>query len=266
VKLGVLVESEEGLDWPRWRTTVAAVERLGFDSLWLSDHLESPWHPGRHGLDPFVALAVAAAESKRIRLGTLVSPITLRSPAILARMAEAIDALAPGRFVLGLGLGWNADEHAAHGLVFPATRERLALLASGLQRVRETWPGPILIGGGGDTTLRLAAEWADMWNMTTASPEVFQARAARLPKAVEASIACGVLIGRDATDLADRKKRLERYVPPLVGHEPRDIGWLTGTVDELRAHLTAFEGLDLAIFGHYDLDDVEALALLAELR
>src|SRR5205823_2503436 len=135
-----------------------AVERLGFDSVWLSDHLESPWQPGRHGLDPFVALTVAAAESTRIQLGTLVSPITFRPPAILGRMAEAIDALAPGRFVLGLGLGWNADEHAAHGLAFPSARERLAALSEGLARVRESWHGPILIGGSGEATLRLTRD------------------------------------------------------------------------------------------------------------
>jgi alkanesulfonate monooxygenase SsuD/methylene tetrahydromethanopterin reductase-like flavin-dependent oxidoreductase (luciferase family) len=120
VKLGILVESEEGLDWAPWRRTFEAVEQLGFDSLWLSDHLESPWAVERHGLDPFVALAVAAAETRRIRLGTLVSPITFRPPVILARMAEAVDALAPGAAALGRRAiarrrraGAAADEQAA---------------------------------------------------------------------------------------------------------------------------------------------------------
>ena len=116
MRLGILVEVEEGLDWDHWRATCTAAERLGFDSVWLSDHLQSPWPDRPHGLETWTALTVAAAETRRIVLGPLVSPVMFREPAIVARMAESLHALAHGRFVLGLGLGWNADEHAAAGI------------------------------------------------------------------------------------------------------------------------------------------------------
>ena len=276
MKLGVLVESEEGLDWRRWRATVAAVERLGFDSLWLSDHLDSPWFEGRHGLDPFVALSVGAAETSRLRLGTLVSPVTYRAPAIVGRMAEAIDQLAAGRFVLGLGLGWNVAEHAAHGLDFPSTRRRGAALEAALTRIRSMWGGAILLGGSGDMTLRLAARFADGWNMTGASVSAFQARTGRLDDecrrlgraaaSIERSIAAGVLIGRDGDDLATRRMRLERCVPPLAGAEASALGWLSGTVADVTGQLKSLAqaGVDLAIIGHYALEDMAALEIIAE--
>jgi alkanesulfonate monooxygenase SsuD/methylene tetrahydromethanopterin reductase-like flavin-dependent oxidoreductase (luciferase family) len=77
MKLGLLVEVEEGLTWERWRTVFGAAERLGFDSIWVSDHLCSASSPGQGGLDAWVAWA-AAAETSRIGLGTLVSSVTFR--------------------------------------------------------------------------------------------------------------------------------------------------------------------------------------------
>jgi alkanesulfonate monooxygenase SsuD/methylene tetrahydromethanopterin reductase-like flavin-dependent oxidoreductase (luciferase family) len=271
VKLGVLVESEEGLDWAHWRRTFEAVERLGFDSLWLSDHLESPWNHDRHGLDPFIALGVAAAETHRIRLGTLVSPITFREPIILARMAEAIAALAPGRFVLGLGLGWNREEHARHGLMLPPLRERERRLRDTLERVTNV---PVLLGGTGATILRLAAARAHAWNVTTASPERFVEVSARLlsERRIERSIAAGVLIWRDDAERLRRSARIQERVPPLgevpLEHVPdaaRKREWLVGTPREIAGQLEALEavGVELAILGHYDLEDVSALELIA---
>src|SRR3954454_21442941 len=107
MKLGVLVEVEEGLTWARWRTVFGAAERLGFESIWGSDHLCSASAPGRGGLDAWVALSVAAAETVRIGMGALVSLVTLRPAAIVGRIAESVRALSGGRLTVGLGLGWN---------------------------------------------------------------------------------------------------------------------------------------------------------------
>lgn len=286
MKLGVLVESEEGLDWERWRSTCLAAERLGFESVWLSDHLASPWSSERHGLEPWVALSVAASETQRVRLGSLVSPITFRQPALMARMAEAIDDLAPGRFVLGLGLGWNAGEHAHFGIPFPPLAERVRMLSDGIQNIRQVHGQrhmPLLLGGAGvQSTLPLVARYADEWNVTTASADFFRARnealdelcaqAGRDPRSIKRSVAAGVLVGRDADELLERSWRMQSCVAPLaaldVDSVPEavvDMGWLVGTpemiVDGLRPLAEA--GVDLAIVGHYDLDDVATLELIA---
>ncbi|MGI9148358.1 MAG: LLM class flavin-dependent oxidoreductase [Chloroflexota bacterium] len=288
MNLGVLVETEEGLDWKRWRKAYMAAERLGFESVWASDHLASAWVPQSHGLEPWVALSVAAAETRRVRLGPLVSPITFRRPALVARMAEAIDDLSLGRFVLGLGLGWNADEHTRFGIPFPPLSERARLLADGIEQVRDVLGGrhvPLLVGGSGlRSTLPLVARYADEWNLTTASLDVYQARSQRLdglcselgrdPKAIRRSIAVGCLIGSDLADLRARGRRLQRAVPPLAHAEDdadalvqaaRGIGWVAGTPADIVAMLRPLSqaGVDLAILGHYDLDDDAALELIA---
>ncbi|MDQ6669363.1 MAG: LLM class flavin-dependent oxidoreductase [Chloroflexota bacterium] len=288
MKLGILVETEEGLDWSAWRATYRAAERLGFESIWLSDHLASSWSAGRHGLEPWVALSVAAAETRRVRLGPLVSPITFRQPAVVARMAEALDDVSQGRFVLGLGLGWNADEHAQFGIPFPPLSARVDLLRQGIERIRGVLGKrhvPVLIGGSGPrSTLPLVARYADEWNLTTASLDVYHTRSRRLaelceelgrdPGTIRRSVAAGCLIGHDEADLDARGRRLQRLVPPLARppdqtdslvEEARGIGWVAGTPTEIVAMLRplADAGVRLAILGHYDLRDEAALELIA---
>lgn len=281
MKVGLLVEVEEGLDWDTWRATYGAAERLGFESVWLSDHLRSPW-AARDGLETWTALAVAATQSSRLVLGPLVSPVTFREPAILARMAESLHALSGGRFVAGLGLGWNEDEHAAAGIPFPPVAARSRRLAEAAERIRCEAPGvPMLIGGSGPrSTLPLVARYADAWNITTASVAAFRDATAKLdglcadygrdPGAIGRSIACGILVGKDAADLAARAERMRACVPPLadgsdVQEKAREMGWLVGTVLDVVARLREFAaaGADRVILGHYDVKDVSMLELLA---
>jgi alkanesulfonate monooxygenase SsuD/methylene tetrahydromethanopterin reductase-like flavin-dependent oxidoreductase (luciferase family) len=285
MKVGILVEAEEGLDWDSWRATYSAADQLGFDSVWLSDHLQSPWPAARHGLEPWTALAVAAAETRLVTLGPLVSPITFREPAIVARMAETLDGLSGGRFVIGLGLGWNADEHAAAGISFPSVIERSRRLTDGIDRIRCELGSrriPILIGGKGiRSTLPVVARSADEWNLTTASPLEFERASAevdrlcrevgRNPSEIGRSAAMGVLMGRDAVELAQRADNMRRCVPPLS--EPDDVleaarrmGWVVGTPEEVIASLRglAAAGVDRAILGHYDLSQTAVLELLSQ--
>jgi F420-dependent oxidoreductase-like protein len=206
MQLGVLVEAEAGLTWERWRRLVAEVERLGFESLWLSDHFLSLSTAERDSLEPWVALTVAAAETTRVRLGPLVSPMTFRHPAMLARMAVAVDNLSGGRLVLGVGAGWNDVEHRTYGIPYPPARERLDMLEEGIEVIRRLlgdapahFAGrhyqldgadlqpkaaqrphlPLLIGGMGERrTLPLVARYADEWNLTTADPALYRAHRA----------------------------------------------------------------------------------------
>jgi alkanesulfonate monooxygenase SsuD/methylene tetrahydromethanopterin reductase-like flavin-dependent oxidoreductase (luciferase family) len=283
VKLGILIEVEEGLDWDSWRATCAAAERLGFESLWLSDHLESPWGT-RQRLETWTALAVAAAETRRVVLGPLVTPVSFREPAIVARMAESLASLSSGRFVVGLGLGWNLQEHARASISFPSPIERGKRLQETIERIKCADPSlPVLIGGSGARiALPLVARYADQWNMTTASVSAFARASAQLDELcaqtrrpthqISRSIACGVLIGRDAQDLDARAQHMRSCVPPLadagdVLAAARGMGWLVGTLAELRSSLHEFaaSGAERVIFGHYDLADLSTLELLAGL-
>jgi alkanesulfonate monooxygenase SsuD/methylene tetrahydromethanopterin reductase-like flavin-dependent oxidoreductase (luciferase family) len=285
MKLGVLVEVEEGLDWDGWRATYTAAERSGFDSVWLSDHLQSPWSEARHGLETWTALAVAAAETHQVVLGPLVSPVTFREPAIVARMAEALGALAPGRFVVGLGLGWNADEHAAASIAFPVAAERARRLTETIAHIRcevAERRVPLLIGGSGARlTLPLVARFADEWNVTTGSAVEFRRMSEQIdalcreigrdPCEIRRSAATGVLVGRDTRDLVQRATRMRGCVPPLnqvddVLDEARRMGWFVGTPETLIAELQAFKdaGADRVILGHYDVTNVGTLEVLAD--
>jgi alkanesulfonate monooxygenase SsuD/methylene tetrahydromethanopterin reductase-like flavin-dependent oxidoreductase (luciferase family) len=285
MKLGLLVEAEEGLTWQRWQRLAQAADELGLDSLWVSDHLASPWDQQRHGLDAWAALAFAAVETRRVRLGTLVSPVTFRPPPILARMAEAVFERSQGRLTVGLGLGWNAEEHATAGLRFPPVAERVGLLEQSIRAVRDTLgerPVEVLVGGGGSRTLRVAARYADEWNLTTNDPAAFSSRAAALdaacesigrrPQAIRRSVATGVLIGLDQRDLEQRSRRTQGSVPPLasvsvdeVPRAARAQGWVAGTPDQVVEQLRALQtaGVERAALGLYDLDDVATVEIVA---
>ena len=285
MRLGVLVEAEEGLEWDSWRRTYRLIERLGFESVWISDHFQSPWLKDRHGLDTWMALAVAAAETRRVQLGPLVSPIMFREPAVMARMAESLHDLTQGRFVLGLGLGWNAAEHREAAIGFPPVAQRRQRLLDGIELLRRILGErrvPLLIGGGGpESTLPLVAHYADHWNMTTSSVDVYRARSKRLeelccaigrdPRGIRRSVAVGYLIGRDSTELELRCGRMRQLVPPLSGatnvlDAARAMGWVAGTPREIVVQLRALAdaGVDLAILGHYDVEDEASLELVAD--
>jgi F420-dependent oxidoreductase-like protein len=261
MQLGVLVEAEAGLTWERWRRLVAEVERLGFESLWLSDHFLSLSTAERDSLEPWVALTVAAAETTRVRLGPLVSPMTFRHPAMLARMAVAVDNLSGGRLVLGVGAGWNDVEHRTYGIPYPPARERLDMLEEGIEVIRRLlgdapahFAGrhyqldgadlqpkaaqrphlPLLIGGMGERrTLPLVARYADEWNLTTADPALYRAKSERLaaccqaigrdPATIARSVAVGLLVGQDAAELRARCETLQRLVPRLASLTPSEV-------------------------------------------
>ena len=310
MKLGVLVEAEAGLTWDRWRRLIAHVEELGFASLWLSDHFLSLSARDRDALEPWVALTVAAAETTRVRFGPMVSPMTFRHPAVLARMAASLDHLSGGRLVLGLGAGWNDVEHRAYGLPFPPARERMDVLEEGIEvilRLHGDGPAhfagryyrldgadpqpkplqqpriPLLIGGMGERrTLPLVARYADEWNLTTASPELYRARAERLaeccraigrdPATIQRSVAVGFLVGRDEAELQRRCRVMQQLVPRLaplemaaVPAEMEGEGWIVGTPAQMVVRLRALAdaGVQQAILQLNDQTDLAALELVA---
>ena len=139
MKLGVMLEGQDGLTWDLWRRIMARVEELGFESLWCSDHFMSIVDSNRDVLETWVALTLTAAETTRLRFGSLVCPMTFRHPSLLARMAAAVDTLSGGRLVLGVGAGWNEHEHRAFGIPFPPLQERMHMLVEGIEVIGACW-------------------------------------------------------------------------------------------------------------------------------
>ena len=135
--VGLMVEGQNGLTWERWSHILALAERLGFPSVFRSDHYFIG--PQQDSLEAYLSFVVAAQATQRIRFGPLVTPVTFRHPANVARMAAQIDQLSGGRFVMGLGAGWNEAEHRAYGLPFPSTRERFDRLEEAIQISKALW-------------------------------------------------------------------------------------------------------------------------------
>ncbi len=169
------------------------VEQSGWDGFWLADHFmpnaddtSQPWP------EAWTTLAGIAATVDRLRLGTLVTGNTYRHPAVLAKMAATIDHISDGRLILGLGSGWQENEHEKYGLEFGTIGERLEKMEEACQIIKSLFqttsttfsgkyyelsdaplepkpvqtPLPLLIGGGGEkVTLRITAQYADEWNV-----------------------------------------------------------------------------------------------------
>ena len=287
--IGVMIEAQEGLDWALWRGIVADAERLGFAALRVSDHCQSVFGvEGRRSLSAWVALALAAEWTERIQLGTMVSPMTFYEPAVLARIALAVDELSRGRLLLGVGTGWNMAEHERFGIPLPPTwGERFDRLEEGIRRIRQALDGreiPLLIGGGGPRRTRtIAAREAAEWNTAAPDAETFGAMCLALddrcreigrdPSEIRRSLMKACLVGRDLDELRLRAIEVAKVVPPprITGETPDEIlasarqRWFVGTPDEVVAQMRPFAeaGAELFLLQHFALDDADALELLA---
>jgi F420-dependent oxidoreductase-like protein len=258
VKVGIIVPQGwtgeyDGWDAPKaWARTVALAhetESLGFDSIWLFDHLQTePVPTDEITFEAFVTISALAAETALVRLGHLVLCAGYRNPALVAKMIATLDVVSGGRAELGLGAGWKEDEFLAYGWGFPPLRTRMESLEDALEIAtrmlrpgRATYSGPtaevrdainvprglqqpripILVGGNGpNRTWRLAARFADELNLDWFSPEevvearpVIDSRCAEIgrdPRTLRVS----VNIGRDASAVegAPRVDLLRRYV------------------------------------------------------
>ena len=177
-------------------------EQAGFHSIWVWDHFIQLRRWQAPLLEGWLMLAFLAAATERIRLGTLVTGVTYRYPAVLVKQASTLDVLSGGRSYFGVGAAWNEREHGAFGVRFPPIKERFEMLEDLLQIAHRAWRGetgpftgthtrlteqmdspppvqqphpPILIGGGGERkTLKLVAKYADATHQTTADPAVMR--------------------------------------------------------------------------------------------
>jgi alkanesulfonate monooxygenase SsuD/methylene tetrahydromethanopterin reductase-like flavin-dependent oxidoreductase (luciferase family) len=285
-ELGVMIEAQEGLDWELWRRVVSDTERLGFASLRTSDHCFSVFGvAGRRSLPAWPALALAAEWTSRVQLAPMVSPITFYEPAILARFARAVDELAEGRVMLGVGTGWYQAEHEAFGIPFGTLRERFDRLEAGIDRIRQTLadhPLPLLMGARGEKRgIPLVARHAAEWNLLAGDVETYRAKAAVLaeccrangrdPAEIRHSVMSGFLVGRDQAELERRAARFAGFLPGMADTKPADVlaglrqRFLVGTPEELVAQMRplAEAGVSLFMLQHFLYDDSDALELVA---
>ncbi|MGQ0603790.1 MAG: TIGR03560 family F420-dependent LLM class oxidoreductase [Anaerolineales bacterium] len=300
IEVAIMIEGQDGLNWPRWQRIAAAVEELGFAGLYRSDHYTNANPPDLDSLELWVSLTWLAGHTRRIEFGPLVSPVSFRHPTMTARMAAAVDDLSGGRLTLGLGAGWQAREHSNYGwgLLDPGPRfdrfeEGLKVISHLLQRdepltfdgayfklrdavvlPRPVRPGGprILVGGNGERrTLRYVAEYASEWNAVYITASKFRelntkltellAERGRHPKDVRRSLMTGLRFGRDDAEL--RRKLSQR---DTSANALRAGGLVVGTPSAVVEQLgeLAEAGVQRVMLQWLNLDDVDGLEALAK--
>jgi len=287
VRLRLMIEGQENVSWEQWVALGRACDEYEIDALFRSDHYRG-WsrEPGA-ALDAWATLAALAAVTERVRLGTLVSPVTFRSAAVLAKNVVTVDRISGGRVELGIGAGWNEREHAIHGIPFPPTRERMRMLAEQVETIVRQWtedadvhpkplqrPHPPLIVGGGAKpgTLGPAVRFADEYNTFGVDPAEFRRRRQRLDEACEragrdpASIRMTLMttfVAGDERATVDSNLERVRSLFHVEGETPP--AWIVGTPDEVVERLREYAdaGCDGVYLQHLLHDDLATVELIA---
>jgi F420-dependent oxidoreductase-like protein len=242
-----MIEGQEGLTWADWVRIARLTEEKGLEGLFRSDHYTAIIEPQAAALDAWTTLAGLATQTERIRLGTLVSPVTFRHPSVLARMAVTVDHISRGRIEVGMGSGWYEREHVANGFLFLDALRRFELFEEQVAIVVGSWtedgfthdgveyslrdqtalprpyqqPHPPLVLGG---TVRprfaaLAARYASEVNTLGAPNEELKARRRRLreacralgrdPESLTFSVMTSCFVGESEADVLDRLRAFE---------------------------------------------------------
>ena len=319
MRFALMTEPQQGLSYEQQLAIVRRAESVGFETFFRSDHYQSfPGPAGEPTTDAWAVLAGLARDTSRIGLGVLVSPVTFRRIGNLAKVITTVDEMSGGRVEFGLGAGWNDVEHRQLGLPFPEIRERGDMLEESLQVLLGLWGEPdgwsfdgkhvqigdaqfypkpvdvpgrphlpngaarprILVGGGGSPrSMRIAARFADEFNLSSSSPDQAREKFAAVGAACEAigrdpttltrSTMAGVLIGRDEAELKRRQENLLKAFGDVDGGEEwleeRTQRWVYGTPDQAREKVAAFadagaERIMLQDFVPWDLEMVDLMA------
>ena len=194
MRLGVMVSPAAGFSYEEIRELATKAEASGFNSFWVSDHFFGGPRgiPDRNCLEAWTLLAALARDTQRIRLGVLVAAVQYRNPALQAKIAAGVDHISGGRLEFGIGAGWKEEEYRAYGYDFPPPGERVEQLKDGLEITRRLWSDeratyhgkhyriddavcapkpsqrprpPIWVGGEGPRVMRLAARYADGFDL-----------------------------------------------------------------------------------------------------
>ena len=302
--LRVFTEPQQGASYDDLLRVARTAEDAGYDAFFRSDHYlvmgDGDGLPGP--TDAWVTLAGLARETSTIRLGTLVTAGTFRLPGVLAISVAQVDSMSGGRVELGLGTGWYEQEHTAYGIPFPSLGERFDRFEEQLQVVTGLWDAagpfsfsgehytvvdspalpkpvqrphpPVIVGGGGARrTPRLAATYADEFNLPFASLADTRTQFGRVRDAAAVtgrdlvlSVAQVLCCGRDEAELARRAAAVGRSVEDLradgVAGTPAEVVDRLGRFGELGATRAYLQVLDLADLDHVELVAAEVLPQL----
>jgi F420-dependent oxidoreductase-like protein len=320
MRFALMIEPQQGLTYAEQLAIVQRAEALGFESFFRSDHYQSfPGPSGEPTTDAWAVLAGLARETSTIGLGTLVSPVTFRTVGNLAKVVTTVDEMSSGRVEFGLGAGWNEPEHRELGLPFPPIGERADLMEEQFAVLHGLWEEPdgwsydgahvrieeasfhpkpvarpgrpilpngssrprLLAGGeGSPRSMRIAARYADEFNLSSSSPEKAATKFAELGAACEAigrdpasmgrSVMAGVLIGRDEGELSRRKAELLAAFGDESGgddwFDAREPRWILGTPDQARAMVGRFAaaGAERIMLQDFLPRDLAMVDLMAE--
>jgi F420-dependent oxidoreductase-like protein len=302
VRLRIFTEPQQGATYDQLLALARLTEELGFDAFFRSDHYFriGEGSPGPGSTDAWLTLAALGRETERIRLGTLVTPVTFRLPGVLAIQVAQADAMSGGRIELGMGAGWYDREHDAFGIPFPPTKDRFEMLEEQLTIIDGMWTTPsgepfsfegkhykvvdspalpkpaqrprppIILGGWGTKrTPRLAARFADEFNLPFPPVSYYRegcdhVRAAceRVDRDPATMRFTAALVVCVGRDEAEFVRRAE-----AIGHKPDDLranaaGGLPGEVVE-RIQEFAAAGAETVYLQVLDLDDHDHLRLIA---
>ena len=249
MEICLMVEGQEDVTWEDWLALAAACEEHGVGTMFRSDHyLSVDDRRERGSLDAWGTIAALGAVTRKLRLGTMVSPATFRHPAVLAKLASTADHVSGGRVELGIGAGWWEREHELYGFELPPIGPRMEALEEQMQIIRGHWgkgpfdfdgkhysareldarpkpvqrPLPLILGAkGGPRSLRIGVRYADEYNtvMSTAA-EIADLRrrldeacekGGRDPATLPLSMMTSWLVGADRAELLDRASRLSEW-------------------------------------------------------
>ena len=281
-----MVEGQEGPSWDEWLALADACEQHGLEALFRSDHYLSQTDPDRFATDAWTLIGALAARTTKLRLGTLVSPVTFRHPAVVAKAAATADQVSGGRIEVGMGAGWMAEEHERFGIDFPETPERLRTLAQHVEQVdrllrddpltvQQPRP-PLIVGGGaGRGTADPAARFADEYNTFGVDAAEAARRRKKLDEACERvdrdpsslrfSLMTPFVLGRD------HAKRFVQVFPAAGSadewfDELKRRG-LAGSPVDLVDGLREFEaaGVERVMLQHVVHDDLDVVTAVGEI-
>ena len=301
--VAIMIEGQDGLNWPRWQRIVKLVEDSGYAGLYRSDHYTNANPPDKDSLELWVSLTWLADNTERIEFGPLVTPVSFRHPTHTARMAAAVDDLSGARLTLGVGAGWQEREHEKFGWELLSVPERFDRYEEGVKVIRmllesdepvnfngkyyrlheaillprpqRSGGPPILIGGNGiKKSLPMAAQYADEWNGVYLTPSEFSQRNQRLnelleaegrdPSKVRRSLMTGSVFGKDEAEV--KRKVQARTSGKRTPDELRQRGVAVGTANQIADQLgqLAEAGVQRVMLQWLELDDLEGIAAMAQ--